>query len=497
LEKDVTRLEQLEKLRDLKIQHARINFWEFCRLEDPVFYSEKHLYLKDFCDILQAFYEHRIVRWAKDQSWEIHPKRLELEFCQRLIVNMPPRHGKTRTIQLFEAWIFGVDPKNRVICGSFSDESAVDISRAVRDKISETSTSKWKVRYSEIFPDTQLKSGDSAVKRWSLEGRFFNYLATGVGGAATGKGCTVLSVDDPVKNAEQAFNAERMETVNSWITDTLLSRMEGDALFLLIQTRWPGGDPCEDAMNGDNANLYYVFSLKAHLGEDDKSKTGQMLNSEILDYKTYCDRRKDTDDAVFMANYQQAIIIPKNALYGRFKTYSELPKDEDGNPYHDARICYCDSADGGGDFLTAIAGDVYGEFIYVTGVVYDDGPSEITVPAVGELMISSKTREASFESNSGGKAYAKNVGQYLQSRNIHGVAIEWFHQSANKQSRILTNAASVMKRLIFPIDWKTRWPDYAIAMSTYLRKGKNKHDDAPDATTGIVEFADNRGVILQ
>ena len=38
-----------------------------------------------------------------------------------------------------------------------------------------------------------------------------------------------------------------------------------------------------------------------------------------------------------------------------------------------------------------------------------------------------------------------------------------------------------------PSDWRTRFPDYYKAMTTYQREGKNKHDDAPDATTGIAE----------
>lgn len=38
-----------------------------------------------------------------------------------------------------------------------------------------------------------------------------------------------------------------------------------------------------------------------------------------------------------------------------------------------------------------------------------------------------------------------------------------------------------------PADWRTRWPEYYQAMTSYQREGKNKHDDAPDATTGIAE----------
>ena len=65
--------------------------------------------------------------------------------------------------------------------------------------------------------------------------------------------------------------------------------------------------------------------------------------------------------------------------------------------------------------------------------------------------------------------------------------ITWFHQSKNKRARILSNATFVMNHMYFPRNWADKWPEYFIAMSKYLRDGENKHDDAPDATTGVAE----------
>ena len=45
-----------------------------------------------------------------------------------------------------------------------------------------------------------------------------------------------------------------------------------------------------------------------------------------------------------------------------------------------------------------------------------------------------------------------------------------------------------MEHIYFPSNWKDRWPEYYNAMIKYQREGKNKHDDAPDATTGISEM---------
>ena len=62
-----------------------------------------------------------------------------------------------------------------------------------------------------------------------------------------------------------------------------------------------------------------------------------------------------------------------------------------------------------------------------------------------------------------------------------------FHQSENKIARILSNSTWIMNHLYYPVNWKDRWPDYYEAMNRYQKEGKNAHDDAPDATTGIAE----------
>jgi predicted phage terminase large subunit-like protein len=65
--------------------------------------------------------------------------------------------------------------------------------------------------------------------------------------------------------------------------------------------------------------------------------------------------------------------------------------------------------------------------------------------------------------------------------------VQWFHQSQNKIARILSNSTWIMDHVYYPINWREKWPDYYNAMNKYQREGKNKHDDAPDATTGIAE----------
>ena len=65
--------------------------------------------------------------------------------------------------------------------------------------------------------------------------------------------------------------------------------------------------------------------------------------------------------------------------------------------------------------------------------------------------------------------------------------VQWFTQTKNKIARILSNSTWVMEHIYFPAGWENRWAEFAEAILTYQRTGKNAHDDAPDCLTGIAE----------
>ena len=62
-----------------------------------------------------------------------------------------------------------------------------------------------------------------------------------------------------------------------------------------------------------------------------------------------------------------------------------------------------------------------------------------------------------------------------------------FYQSKNKIARIISNATWCMNHVYFPADWQTKHPEFYEALYKYQKEGKKKHDDAPDALTGLAE----------
>ena len=101
--------------------------------------------------------------------------------------------------------------------GSYNETLSTTFSKQVRDSIQEIKADEDRIVYSDIFPYTKIKYGDSAVNLWSLEGNNNkNYLATSPTGTATGFGADILVIDDVLKNAEDANNANVLEKHWNW-----------------------------------------------------------------------------------------------------------------------------------------------------------------------------------------------------------------------------------------------------------------------------------------
>ena len=95
---------------------------------------------------------------------------------------------------------------------------------------------------------------------------------------------------------------------------------------------------------------------------------------------------------------------------------------------------------------------------------------------------------AKIESNNGGKGFARNVRRIAQEKYGNNITHFFtFTQTKNKNSRILTGSTGVMNNVLFPVGWENRWREYWRDMTKYQRIGKNAHDDAQDATTGVYE----------
>ena len=445
-----------------KIELAKREFFYFCNLKAPDFYKRDRKYLVDLCNDLQAFYE-------SDEY-------------DTLIINEPPRHGKSRTASLLVEWILGKNQDEKIMTGSYNETLSTMFSKNVRNGIMETKVDPMKPVYSDVFPNVRIKRGDGAMNLWSLEGGYNNYLATSPGGTATGFGASLLVVDDLIKSYEEACNEATKEKHWEWFTNTMLSRLEEGGKIIIIMTRWASDDLAGKALEELPESGYKIKHIKMKALQDD----GTMLCEEVLSRKSFEAKKKVMGEDVVSANYQQEPIDLKGRLYTSFKTY------DDELPQFKYIKNYTDTADTGNDYLCSINyGVTFQNEAYILNVLYTKEGMEITEEAQAKMMYEDKVNTADIESNNGGRGYARNVERIMREKyRTNKTVFRPFHQSKNKAARILSNSTWVMQHIYFPHNWKYRFPEYYEAMTKYQKEGKNKHDDAPDATTGIAEKID-------
>lgn len=451
---------------EVKKELARREFWQYCKLTSPGFYKENRGFLKNFANTLQ---------WFVQES----DKKI-------LVINAPPRHGKSRTATMFVDWVFGVyGHDKKIMTGSYNEILSTTFAKSVRDTIAEEPTEGVLV-YRDIFPKTRIKYGEASASKWSLEGSMqANYLATSPKGTATGFGCNLMIIDDLIRSSDEAYNENTLAKHVDWFNNTMLSRTETGFKLIIIMTRWSTKDLAGYIL--DNFDDVIHVSYKAI--QDD----GTMLCDEILSHEDFDFKTKNMNKDIILANYQQEAIDIKGRLYTSFKTYKDIPKDEKGNALFDYILSYTDTADEGSDFLCSICYGVYQDSYYILDVLYTKEGMEVTEPLTAAMFTKHKVGCAIIESNNGGRGFARNVERIMKDDGNFHTTVKWFHQSQNKRSRILSNSASVMNNVLFPVNWMDKWPDFSTDILRYQKEGKNLHDDAPDCLTGVYENPKPKG----
>ena len=461
----VTPAQRKEIQYQARLALCRRDFWEFCKTLAPDFYMEGRDYLKEFCYTLQDFYE-------KDEY-------------KVLIVNMPPRHGKSRTAQLLSEWIFGKNPSEKIISASYNEQLATSFSRSVRNAIQERKASKDKIVYHDIFPNTNLKRGSSAANLWTLEGQHISYLATSPGGTVTGFGSTITIVDDIIKNAEEAMNETVLENIWDWWRNTMMSRLEKNGKVIVIATRWHTDD-----LSGRLIEHYKSINQPIKLVvEKALQDDGTMLCEDVLSRESYDIIVKTMGREIVEANYNNVPISIKGRLYQLgFQTYKDIPRDDNGQSLFEEICAYCDTADKGDDYLCQIIYGLYRGQCWVLDVYFTKDGMEITEGETAKRLYDFRVNRAFHEANNGGRGFSRSVERILRDKyHYYKCYIDMFTQTRNKKARILSSATWCQNNIFFPAGWEVKWAEFYGDVLSYQKEGKAKHDDAEDTLAGIYD----------
>ena len=455
------------------MEKQKISFKEFSKTVYP--FLEFTQFHESYYSVLEAYAEGRI---------------------SKLIVSVPPQHGKSMgATTLLPAYMLGIDPDMRIAIASYSGTLASKFNRRVQRILDSK-------EYGELFPDTTIKQGTKPLGyiRTSDEVEIIGHkgelISVGREGALTGNRVDCFILDDLYKDAMEAQSPVIRDNCWEWYTSVVRTRMHNASRELIVFTRWHEEDligtllhnePYRelhsladiDAVGRDEWLVLNYEALKSSPPTElDPRGEGEALWPEQQSVELLKSKRR-LDPVRFEAMYQGHPSSREGLLYGNnFREYETLPRDIVTS------ACYTDTADAGDDYLCSVAYSVDTDgVIYVTDVVYSKEAMEHTESLVAAMLTQAKTRQVYVESNNGGRGFARALQRLLPK-----VRVEWFHQSGNKEARILSNSATVLHNLRMPKGWHLRWPEFYTHLTTYRRLFRaNRHDDAPDALTGIVE----------
>ena len=218
---------------------------------------------------------------------------------KRLLISMPPRHGKSELISYWTPlWLLARNPKRRIMLASYEADFAASWGRRIRDSIT-------------TFGDAinlHLSETSTAANRWELTAGGGMQTA-GVGGPLTGKGADILIIDDPIKNDEEARSEIQRENMHEWFLGTAFTRLEPNGFVIIVATRWHEDDLLGrlERQNSTGGLEWDVLKLKAiaEPGDPLKRPEGAALWPARYDEKTLAEIKSGQSPYYWGALYQQ------------------------------------------------------------------------------------------------------------------------------------------------------------------------------------------------
>lgn len=229
---------------------------------------------------------------------------------KRLIINMPPRHGKSElTSKYLPAYFIGRFPERKIIQAANIKDLAQDWGRAVKHIIEDD-------EYRHIFPNVQLAADSKAAGRWNTNHKG-EYYAVGVDGKLAGRGAHLLVIDDPhsEQDVRNPTKTDIFDSVYEWYLGGPRQRLQPNAAIIIVMTRWSERDLCgrllEEADKGGRVDQWEVIKLPAVL------PSGKLMWPEFWSESEVLSTKETIGPAKWNAQYQQEPTSEENALVKR------------------------------------------------------------------------------------------------------------------------------------------------------------------------------------
>lgn len=426
-----------------------------------------------------------------------------------------PTHNSEGSSRKLPAFMLGLNPNSKICIGSYAATIARDFNRDVQRIIDTPS-------YRELFPETYL-NGSNVVTMANTYLRNSDVIemvghkgllrVVGRGGSLTSKTVDVSILDDVYKDYAEGNSPIVRNAAWKWYTTVVRTRLHNDSQELIVFTRWheddligrieKSGETVIDIKSWDDVKnipagawvrINFEGLKTGEPTEIDPREPGAAL-WDRRHSRAKLEGQRALDPVQFQCLYQGNPGNAEGRLYRNpFRTY--VDKSEWGTFVRSGN--YTDVADEGDDFTFSACYDVYKSgneawneqkkrfepilYALITDMVFTQENTEITAVTVPEMINRCGTQKAWIESNNGGAGFEKLIRKKIKAIS------EPFYQGANKESRIITNSASVNAQIIMPLGWEERFPKIHEHVTGFLRDfPANEHDDPEDGLTGIYE----------
>ena len=216
------------------------------------------------CRSIIGFTEYRFPRYRTARHHRLvaeQLERVERGEIDRLMLCMPPRHGKSELAsKSFPAHCIGLDPTEMFISASAGMELARDWGKDVRNIV-------MSQEFQTVFPDVTLAEDSKAAGKWNTR-QGGSYYAVGVGSNILGRGANKVMIDDPFGSMEDAESEVIREKVWKWYCGTIYNRLQPGGAIVLIGHRLHPDDLHgrlieQMKAGGDYADRWEIVNLPA------------------------------------------------------------------------------------------------------------------------------------------------------------------------------------------------------------------------------------------
>lgn len=276
-------------------------------------------FVKDSFPLYKAGWVHKDIC----ERLEKFSKDVEQQKSPRLMLFMPPRHGKSFIAsERFPVWHLGRNPSHQILLTSYG--------QILSDKFSKRARSLARSQIvTESFPNFILDSERQAVQEWETSAGG-GYRSVGIGGGATGTGCDILIIDDPIKNAMEANSKAKRDSDWEWYQTTAYTRLMPGGGILIIQTRWHEDDLSGRLLKatsdeGDNWETVIYPAIAEH--DESYRKAGEALHPERFDIVKLTRIKNVIKSRAWNSLYQQRPTSVEGSLFKRewWRYFSEIP----------------------------------------------------------------------------------------------------------------------------------------------------------------------------